>query len=402
MKALKIVATVILGIILFLSLFVFGIAFNVKQTVLNPKFIAAEINKIPITSIFQNTTAYEMDIPNEIKDSLEITIAAMEPQIKQQTGDALKSVYDYLLGKKASPELATTLRDTILSNTFVNSLIDNLDLATLLTDSIHDQLNTQGIPRELLPLLDQIKPILTKNEPQLKTQLKAAMPPVLDYITGKTNSFKVTFTLDAVVNDLETAAKTILKNNPVFAGATDAQINSYITQNLDPQLKDIASGLTLDQTTLGQDAQLTQSLNEAENSLAEVRPYILQFQTYYIWLIIFMIVVAGGIVALNLSVRKATCAIGSVLLAYGIIEFVPLMVFQFLAPRYFYNDMLADVPAYLNTYARQAIFDSISPLWWFSLGTLIAGIALLVVSFVYRPAQPTITAPATTNEQIQS
>ncbi|MBN1368316.1 MAG: hypothetical protein JW967_10370, partial [Dehalococcoidales bacterium] len=98
MKALKITATVILGIVLFLSLFVFGIAFNLKMTVLNPNFIAAEIDKVPISEIFLDNSAFEMDIPAELKASLDKTVVAIEPQLKEEAGNAVKSVYDYLLG----------------------------------------------------------------------------------------------------------------------------------------------------------------------------------------------------------------------------------------------------------------------------------------------------------------
>jgi hypothetical protein len=395
MKILKGFALAILGFLLFISLSVFGLAFTVKQTVLNPNFLAAEINKIPLTSLVQNSMN-SGNLPSEVQTSLEKTITAMEPQLKQETSDAVKSLYDYFLGKKSNPELATTLRNTILSDTFVNSLIDNVDLATLLASTIHDQLNTQGIPRELLPLLDQIKPVLTKDEPQLKTQLKAAIPPVLDYIIGKTNSFKVTFTLDAVVNDLETAAKTIIKNNPSFAGASDAQLNSYIAQNLDPQLKDIASGLTLDQTTIGTD--IPNSIAEMEQTLkggipiysggyvvgAINRHSIILFQQYYIWLIVLMVLLAAGIAAIHRSVRGATRSLGSIFLSYGIIEFVPLLAFRLLAPKYIFPTMMADIPSELTAFAQQGIFDFMSPLWWFSMGTLIAGIVLFVVSFVYQ------------------
>jgi hypothetical protein len=349
-----------------------------------------------------------MDIPAELKDSLDKTIVAMEPRLKQQTGNALKSLYDYFLGKKPSPELAKTLRSTLLSDSFVNSLIDNTDLATVLANTIHDQLNTQGIPRALLPLLDQIKPILTKEEPQLKIQLKKAVPPILDYIVGNTNSFKVTFTMDSVVSDLKIEAKNILKNNPpqelagIPASQLDPYIDQYITQNLTPQLSDIAGGLTLDQTTIGKDAQLTQPLQKAEDALAQVKPYVAMFQQYYIWLIVLMVLLAAGIVAIHHSVRGATRSLGSIFLSYGIIEFIPLLAFKLLAPKYIFPNMMADIPSELKAFSQQAIFDFMSPLFYFSLGILIAGIVLLVVSFVYRPAQPTITAPATTNEQVQS
>ncbi len=56
------------------------------------------------------------------------------------------------------------------------------------------------------------------------------------------------------------------------------------------------------------------------------------------------------------------------------------------------------MPAYLETYAQQAAFHAIAPLFWFSLGCLIAGIALLVVSFVYHPAEKVLAEPPVASE----
>ena len=389
MKILKGFALAILCLLLFISLFIFGVAFMVKQTVLNPNFLAAEVKKFPLTEILKQNSAYEMDIPREVKDTLDTALPVIEPQLKQATGDAIKSIYDYLLGKKSNPELATTLHQTILSDSLVNSIIDNIDIPTLVTNTVREQLDTQDIPIELQPLLDRIKPILIKEQPQLKTQLKAVVPPIIDYLFGEINSFNVTFSLDAVVNDLKTEAKTILKNNPppelagVPLSQLDAYIDLYITQNLDPYLEDFQN-LTIDQTVIGSDtpAQITQALQEAEDALAQVRPYIVLFQRYYIWLIVIMVILAAGIAVINYSVRGATRSLGSVFLAYGIIEFVPLVVIRLLAPNFIFSDILADLSFELAQYRQQAVFDFMSPLWWFSLGCLVAGIALLVVSFI--------------------
>ena len=120
--------------------------------------------------------------------------------LKRKPGNALDSVYDYLLGKKDNPELAATLRSTLLSDRFTFTLVDNLDIAMLLSETITDKLENQGITPHLEPLLDRLDPILIKAEPQLKTQLKAAMPSILDYVLGMTDSFTASFNLNAVVD----------------------------------------------------------------------------------------------------------------------------------------------------------------------------------------------------------
>ncbi len=390
MKALKIFATVILSIVLFLSLFVYGVVFNLKMTVLNPNFVATAVTEIPLSEIILDTPAYEVDIPPELMDSLNKMVVAIEPRFKEETGNAIRAVYAYLLGEKDDAELAVTLRGTLLSDAFVYAMVDNLDMAMPLAAMIKEKLESEDVPVALEPLQERVDPILIEAEPRLKTQLKAAVPSIIDYVLGITDAFSASFNLDTVVEDIKTAAKEILRENPDFAGASDAQLDAYIEDNLTPYIEEINKQFTIDQTTLGSEVQLTASLQGAEDFLAQVRPYVLQFQTYSVWFIVFIVVIAGCIVALNLSVRKAARAVGSVLLAYGIIGFIPLLIVRLVFQQALYQEMLADVSAspYLETYARQVISDFISPLWWFSLGCLIAGIVLLVISFVYHPAKP--------------
>lgn len=402
MKVLKWLGLVILGIILFFSLTAFGLAFTVKQTALNPHFYEKQINKIPLSQIFLDNSAFEMDIPTELKASLDKTIVAIEPQLKEETRRALTSVFDYLNGKKANPELAQTLRNTVLSDSFVDLVIDNMDLAAILEPSVRQKITEQGLPQELTPILDRLGPILVKAEPQLKAQLKAAVPGILDYVLGVSDSFSVTFNANFLINDIKTEAKTILRNDPAFAGATDAQLNAYIDNNLSPQLADFNNAISLDQSTLGSGARLTGSLNEAEDALAMVKPYIVLFNRYYILLIVLIILVAAGIAAIHHSIKGATRSLGSILIAYGFLNFIPLLIFKYyIAPNMLYPELTADVPAYLDAYVRQSINAMMAPIWWFSLGCLIAGIALLVVSFVYHPA-PKAEPPAVSEPTPQS
>jgi len=49
-----------------------------------------------------------------------------------------------------------------------------------------------------------------------------------------------------------------------------------------------------------------------------------------------------------------------------------------------------DIPAWLQTWLPQFVDDSLTPLEIFSIGLMIAGIALIIVSFVYKPRQPSL------------
>jgi hypothetical protein len=48
----------------------------------------------------------------------------------------------------------------------------------------------------------------------------------------------------------------------------------------------------------------------------------------------------------------------------------------------------SNVPGDIANFSVKLIDHILSPLMWFSLGVLIVGCILLIVSFVYRPGQP--------------
>ena len=60
------------------------------------------------------------------------------------------------------------------------------------------------------------------------------------------------------------------------------------------------------------------------------------------------------------------------------------------AAKYFAGTQLAqfDIPVQFEALLPQLLDDFLAPLEMFCLGLLAAGVALLIVSFVYKPRQP--------------
>ena len=116
MKILKGFALAILSLLLFLSLSIFGIAYTLNSTLLNPDFVVDEVEKLDISSIASDLLAEQIseNLPEEAR-LLEGTIPSVvseiisdqEPWIKEQVSAAIHSGYDFLLGK--SEKLALTI-----------------------------------------------------------------------------------------------------------------------------------------------------------------------------------------------------------------------------------------------------------------------------------------------------
>lgn len=121
MKFLKGLALAILGFLLFLSLSVFGLALTLNQTILNPGFIASEVNKLDISSLAGELLIEQIPQAGEefMAEAVNDTIADLEPWIKEQASTVIYSGYDYLEGRSQSLSLAISLepmKDSLRGN----------------------------------------------------------------------------------------------------------------------------------------------------------------------------------------------------------------------------------------------------------------------------------------------
>lgn len=401
MKFLKWAGISLLSLVLFISIVSFGAALTAESTALSPDFVSGEINNLPLSTLGKKLTQDNnlKDLQPEIKGALNQTITDMEPQLKQDLSSATVQVYDYLLGKKPDLELAATLRNTILNNTVIFKFIDNTPVATIAANQVLQELHSQNIPSELQPMLGYVQPAFNEAEPQLKTELKDAAPPLLDYLVGNTKTFKMSISLQPVINNIVTSAETYYTQNPPpeLKGIPQNQlgmaVDLYINRNIGYITEEIPTTFTIDETDLGTGtaSNIHQGISDAESTLHEVRPDIQLFQRYYIYLIIFTILLVGGIIAIQRSVRGAALNLGSVFSFYGIIELAGVLFTNFyVLPVPVLNGLQAggDTPRELADFLVQLINHALNPLLWFSLGMLIVGAMLIAVSFIYRPHIP--------------
>ena len=230
MKFLKGLALFLLGLLLFLSLFVFGLAFMLNSTVLNPDFVVTELDKLDVPQLLSEQIPEE-EFPEEFRTALVNTIIKLEPVVKEQVSAAIYSIYDYLLGKSQSLDLALTLRNTILNTDFVVSLVDELDIASLAGEFISEQV-TKEVPKEMEYLVEFLDDVITKLEPGIKEQINAAADPILDYLLGQSQSLNVIISLEPVKEALgDTIREALLQSPPPeLAGLPPALIEQYFDQ----------------------------------------------------------------------------------------------------------------------------------------------------------------------------
>lgn len=359
MKVLKGFLVAILSFLLFLSLSVFGILFLLNGTLLNPDFIAHEVEKVNISELVIDIAEEQIgeQLPEDLlflKEAVYEVIAEHEPWFKEQLNTAIYSGYDYLLGKSDRleiniplEELKESLRDS-LWRAFTKHLPEWLpelveyELGAYLNE--HIQEFAEEIPAEYLP---------PEIAGQAEEYLKLYLDQYLHEIAGQID-------------------KAII---PQVSGLLEALIKPYFDHYYDELMEEIPSEFTLDESEIS---------SEVMDQIILARQYIGYFQTGYYALIGFMVLLVLGIVLIHHNVRESTRSLGISLLVYGVLEFVGVFIARNYVPTIL---PLEELPSSLEVWLTGLYGDFLAPLQWFSLGVLIGGIILVVVSFVYKPRE---------------
>jgi hypothetical protein len=294
MKAFKVIVLVILGILLCLSLLIFGPVLMVNQSVLNPDFVADRVDEVDIVELTDEIILEE--IPPEAADFmgellhpvLRFTIGEIEPWLKEQARNVIHVFYDYIEGRNDTLSLIISLEEKLAN--FRDNLLD-----AILTSP----------PAELLGLP---------------------------------------------------------------AEEIEAEFNVYFDQIEE----EIPSAIELDEMLL--ETEVMQQIERAKQ-------YVGYFNLGFFLLIAFCLLLILLIILVYREVKGSCRNIGFTFLAVGVVSLVGAFVARSIA-----NSQLAtiDMPATLQAWAPDVVFDVLMPLGIYAIGLIVVGIALTVVSFVYK------------------
>ena len=269
--------------------------------------------------------------------------------------------------------LALTLNYTILNPDFVISELDRLDISSLTKDWLNQQ-----IPQDEPYIAEVVDNTITDLEPWIRDQTRTSIYSTYDYLLGKSESLSLIISLEPVKDSLkDNLREAILKSPPPeLAGATPATVELYINEAYQYIDELIPLRFEFNESSLGP---------EVLAQLGQARQYIGYFQLGYKLLIGFILLLILGIILINREVRGATRKLGIIFTTYGAFEYLGIFIIKNLAGTQLTK---LDVPAQLQTLLPQLLSDFLAPLEIFSICIMVAGVALIIVSFVYKPRQP--------------
>lgn len=269
--------------------------------------------------------------------------------------------------------LVFMLNQTILNPDFVVSELNRLDISSIAGDLL-----SQEIPQGGEFMTEAIDDAITELEPWVKEQASTVIYSGYDYLMGRSQSLSVAISLEPV--------KEILRDNlreaffesipPELRGLPPAEAERYFDQLYQDFAKEIPSTFEFNENSMGPDVLA---------GLEQAKQIIGYTQLAYSALIGFMLLLIVGIILINRQVKGTTRSLGITFLTYGALEYAGIF-----AAKYFAGPQLTqiEIPASLQTWLPQFFANLLAPLEIFSLGLMIAGVVLIIVSIVYKSREP--------------
>jgi hypothetical protein len=277
--------------------------------------------------------------------------------------------------------LAFTFSRTVLNPDFIVSRLDSLDVSSLVDELMRDQ-----VPQEVMAVVPEefidevLDDVFTDLEPWLREQVSQAVYTAYDYLLGRSQSLSLVIDVASVKEEVRDKLRQALLTSPP-AGLEmipPAQLERLFDDFYEQVAGQIPSTLEINESTLN---EMDSSIMPA---LAQARRYIGYFQAIYWALVIATALFIMGIILLNRWVRGATRWIGIPCLISGIVTYVATFVMK-----HFASAALAgiDLPLELQSWLPRLLDDSLAPLRTYGIVLMVVGVALLIVSFVYKRGQ---------------
>ncbi|GAI70294.1 unnamed protein product, partial [marine sediment metagenome] len=175
------------------------------NTFFNSDFVSSMLDNLNLPLLLEESFPAQTDQEDFSEDFVEAivnTVTELESDIKQKIAAASDPVFDYLLGETESIDLASTLRNTVLTSDITLSLIDKIAIFFLASESLGGEL-TEQIPEELDFLADQIDDLMPELTAKIKQQISANVDQLLDYLLGQRQTINIVISLQGIAETLE-------------------------------------------------------------------------------------------------------------------------------------------------------------------------------------------------------
>ena len=260
--------------------------------------------------------------------------------------------------------IIVTFNLTILNPNFIISELDKLDIYSITADQVREQ-----IPAEEPYIAQVVDETIADLEPWLKEQTATVIYGGCAYLKGD-QELNIVIPLEQVRTTIkDNVAQAILKSPPPeLAGASQSQIQAFLSQIYAEIDSQIPQQIEINETSLG--PEITTQLQQVR----QIVGYIVLSYKALIGLALLLILLIALIQWWH--VKPIALYAGIPFTIVGITGLVSTIVARSLIP----NIIPSEVPPEIMSKLPQLIADFASPLQIYSVGFLIAGIGLIILS----------------------
>ena len=369
------------------------------DTFLNSQFLQSVLDEVDVATLAES--AIEDMIPAEYEDAILGALTDNDERIKAQLATASQPVFDYLLSETATIDLMSILRETVLTTDFILPLLDGLDIASISSSFLSDELMA-GIPDELSFLGDALDEAVAALEPVIKSAIAGAADQLIDYMTGASSTVRVEVSLASVLDDLEdTMRQAFLDSVPdQWEQLSQSEQDSFLDDLISDAADLIPGSFTIDETMIGSDlpdqirdgiaeaekslgevrSEIARTLDDVESEMSEPREYIGWFLNGYFGLIALLAVLILAIIGLHHAVKGASRQLGITALICGIIGTAAVII----GDNFFTSGISGlDIPMAMSDLPEILFNDVLAPFRVISYGLVGGGLVLIATSLIY-------------------
>lgn len=260
--------------------------------------------------------------------------------------------------------LVITINHTILNPNFVISELDKLDVYSIITDELKNQ-----VPREEPYMAQIVDETLTELEPWLREQTVTAVNSGYAYLKGE-GELNIVIPLEQVKTSLKDNLAQAIRESPPpeLEGLPSNQIEAFISQACAQIDRQIPQQIEVNEALLG--PEIVTQLHKAK----EIIGYIETGYKALIGLAALLILIIALIQWWR--VKPIARYVGISFTTAG----VPSLVAAIVARHFDFQAIPFDIPPGIAAKLPQLISDCAYPLQIYSAGILIVGIGLIVLS----------------------
>lgn len=393
MKALKILGIIVLSLFLFFFLNVFALTLTIDRTALNPGFVTSQVDSLEMGAVAEEVFTQQPDeeVPDEMTESMIRVVNALEPRIKEQVNTVIFSSYEYINGERANPEMARVVRTNLLSEDFIEAVIDEIEIA-ILVSSIFEERMDEAAPEELKvfgDLAHTMEQAISQNEEMIKEQLKEASGDVADYIMGKTDSFSVEIDASPVLESMQGPMyDNFLETPPGYLEGEPAELIQQEFEEFFEQFsEELPVNIELNEEVVGADLpdQVAGLIGDMESAMGEIRGASSVITLVLVLSGVFALLFAGLIVLIHRRAVGATLNLGIVFLLSGILALTAVLVGRNVVSAQIARE--GEIPAEMAAWLGNLVSSAFTPLLITSIVYLAASLLLLVACIIFRQRQ---------------